>query len=142
TILGKKTFKAGLQYKRCLIPVTGFYEWRKPDKQPFFIQAANGYPLLLAGIYDHWRGADGSFVQSCAIITTEANNPMSKVHDRMPVILESRDMETWLDHGFTDPPSLHYLLKPCGDDLLTMYPVSRFVNKISNNGEECLRNAE
>ncbi len=142
TILEKKTFRAGLQYRRCLIPATGFYEWRKPDKQPFFIHSKDGKPLLLAGIYDQWNGSDGSFVQSCAIITTEANEIMQPVHERMPVILGGNDVLNWLSHGLTDAISLNFMLRPCNSDVLSMYPVSRYINKTQNNSAECLRQTE
>ena len=142
TILEKKTFKAGLQYRRCLIPATGFYEWRKPDKQPFFIHSTNGKALLLAGIYESWNGSNGSFVQSCAIITTEPNDKTKEIHDRMPVILDGLNVRSWLTHGLTDAVSLQFMLQPCNNDLLSTHPVSRFVNSVKNNGEACIQRVD
>jgi len=142
TILEKKTFKAGLQYRRCLIPVSGFYEWRKSDKQPFFITSSTGEPLLLAGICEYWNGCDGSFVQSCAVLTTEPNDKTKEIHDRMPVILGGQTAQTWMTHGFTDAVSLQFLLQPCDIDLLSMYPVSRYVNSVNHNDPNCLMRAD
>jgi putative SOS response-associated peptidase YedK len=171
TILSKPTFKTALIRRRCLIPATGFYEWRQTDKQPFFITAAdrsagcqscgNGRSagsasgstdglaglvsgstdsglLYFAGIVDYWTGADGSYIQSCAIITTEPNAVMMPIHERMPVILPPETWDTWLQESFADRYSLQALLQPCAPELITAYPVSKFVNSIKNNGEECL----
>jgi len=139
TIMEKKTFKNALLRRRCLIPATGFYEWRKPDKQPFFIHAKDDELLLLAGITEYWTGADGSFIQSAAIITTDANEAMQPVHDRMPVILPPDTWESWLTESFQDPASLQSFLKPCANDILDMYPVRKIVNSVSVNSEECLK---
>jgi putative SOS response-associated peptidase YedK len=138
TILEKPTFRNGLQKRRCLIPATGFYEWRKTDKQPFFIHANNDELLYLAGITEYWTGADGSYIQSCAIITTSPNKIMEPIHDRMPVILTQDVVESWLKDDFTDPASLAAFLKPCPDSLIDLYPVSKKVNSVSFNSEECL----
>lgn len=175
SILEKKTFKNALIRRRCIIPATGFYEWRKPDKQPFFIHAAssnagfptgiqridsnseksnagfptgnngnnNGYAdndlLYFAGITEYWTGADGSYIQSAAIITTDANETMKPIHDRMPVILPPETWESWLTDSFQDPTSLQSFLKPCANDILTAYPVSRLVNTVSFNSEDCYK---
>jgi putative SOS response-associated peptidase YedK len=139
TILEKPTFKNGLQKRRCLIPATGFYEWRKTDKQPFFIHGTNEDLLYLAGITEYWTGADGSYIQSCAIITTSPNKIMEPIHDRMPVILPKDVWQSWLKDDFTDPASLQALLKPCPEAMLDLYPVSKKVNGVSFNTEECLQ---
>jgi len=179
SILEKKTFKNALLRRRCLIPATGFYEWRKPDKQPFFIHAAKSsvgcFPelvegrsrekdvlatseccstspkaasaccstdfdlLYFAGITEYWTGADGSYIQSAAIITTAANEMMQPIHDRMPVILPPDVWESWLTDSFQDPASLQAMLKPCPNDILTAYPISRLVNTVNFNSEECYK---
>jgi putative SOS response-associated peptidase YedK len=139
TILEKKTFKNALLRRRCLIPATGFYEWRKADKQPFFFHAPDDELLYLAGITEYWTGADGSYIQSVAIITTAANEVMQPIHDRMPVILPSELWETWLTDSFQDPCSLQSFLKPCAKDVLTLHPVSRICNTVQINSEDCIK---
>lgn len=142
TITEKPTFRSGLQRRRCLIPANGFYEWRQGDKQPFFIHPSEGDLLFMAGIYDAWAGPDGSYVPSLAIITTSANDLMSPIHQRMPVILDGDDRLLWLDHSQTDALDFVPLLQPAPEGVLELYPVSRFVNKVGNNSEECLRPAD
>ncbi len=139
SILEKKTFKNALIRRRCIIPANGFYEWQKPDKQPFFIHAVNDDLLYFAGITEYWTGADGSYIQSAAIITTEANETMKPIHERMPVILPPDIWQSWLDDSFQDPASLQAFLKPCANDILTAYPVSRLVNTVNFNSEECYK---
>jgi putative SOS response-associated peptidase YedK len=138
TILEKPTFRNGLMKRRCLIPATGFYEWRKTDKQPFFIHGTEDNLLYMAGITEYWTGADGSYIQSCAIITTSPNKIMEPIHDRMPVILPQDLWQSWLKDDFTDPASLQALLRPCPETMLDLYPVSKKVNSVSFNTEECL----
>lgn len=138
TILEKPTFKTGLIRRRCLIPITGFYEWRKLDKQAFFIHGAQQDIIYLAGIYDTWTGADGSYVPSMGIITTEANAKMRQLHDRMPVIIGSDDLPTWMSRSYMDQKGLFSILKACPDDFIDYYPVSSAVNKVSEKGEICM----
>lgn len=138
TILEKPTFKNGLLRRRCLIPATGFYEWRKSDKQPFFIRKQDNDLLYLAGITEYWNGADGSFIQSCAIITTAPNEVMQPIHERMPVILTTDVIESWLQDDLKDPATLQALLKPCPAEMLTAYPVTKKVNSVVYKAEDCL----
>lgn len=137
TITEKPSFREGLQRRRCLIPANGFYEWRQSDKQPFYIHAANDDLLYLAGIYDAWYGADGSYIPSLAVITTEANSAMSSLHHRMPVLLSGDERLAWLDHKAIDALDYVPYLKPAPDEAIALYPVSKFVNKVGNNSEEC-----
>lgn len=138
TITEKPTFRSGLQRRRCLVPVTGFYEWRQSDKQPYFIHASDGGLLFLAGIYDAWYAADGSYIPSLGIITTDANGAMKELHHRMPVLISRDDRLTWLEHTQMDALDFVPLLRPSPDELINMYPVSKLVNKVGNNSEECL----
>ncbi len=139
TITEKPSFRKGLQRRRCLVPANGFYEWRKGDKQPFFIHAAHDDLIYLAGIYDSWHGPDGSYIPSLAIITTDANPEMQQLHHRMPVLLFGSDRLAWLEHTQTDPLDFVPLLKPAGEGSIAMHPVSKFVNKVGNNSEECVK---
>ena len=87
TITEKPSFRGGLQRRRCLVPANGFYEWRKSDKQPFFIRAALEDLIYMAAIYDVWNGPDGSYIPSLGIITTAASEKTRSIHDRVPVML-------------------------------------------------------
>ncbi len=142
TITEKSSFRGGLQRRRCLVPANGFYEWRKSDKQPFFIHAAGDDLIYLAAIYDVWSGADGSYVPSLGIITTEAGSKTHFIHERVPVMLFGEDRLAWLDHKQSDPLDFVPLLKAAGDEDLDLYPVSSFVNKVTNNSEICMQPLE
>ncbi|MCS7040325.1 MAG: SOS response-associated peptidase, partial [Anaerolineae bacterium] len=100
TLTEKPAFRTAFRRRRCLIPANGFYEWQKPTagrKQPYFIGLPDRRPFAFAGLWEHWEGADGSVLDSCAIITTAANERVRVLHDRMPVILERTDFGDWLD---------------------------------------------
>ena len=142
TITEKPSFRGGLQRRRCLVPANGFYEWRKSDKQPFFIHAAENDLIYLAAIYDVWSGADGSYVPSLGIITIEAGSKTRFIHERVPVMLFGEDRLAWLDHKQSDPLDFVPLLKAAGDEDLELYPVSSFVNKVENNSELCMQPLE
>ena len=106
TVHQKPAYRDAFRLRRCLIPADAFYEWQRTDgKQPYCIRRRDGEPLAFAGVWDHWRGADGKVIDSFAIITTAANRLMTPIHDRIPVILDSSEFERWLD------PDEHV---PCG----------------------------
>ena len=138
----KPSFKRALARRRCLIPVDGYYEWKKlsDGKQPYFIHASNESVLALAGLWETNTKVlpEGGSVETCAILTTSANASTRSVHDRMPVIIEPQDFEMWLDPNLIDASSLTGLLKPANSDLLQMRPVSRYVNDARNKGPRCL----
>jgi putative SOS response-associated peptidase YedK len=135
----KPSFRSPFKHRRCIIPASGFYEWVQLEghKQPYFIRPVDSDYFALAGIWDHWQGEDGKVANSCAIITTEANTLMSKIHDRMPVILGKEILSTWLD-GKTEQGVLLGMLGPYPDLLMESYPVSSKVNSPRNNGPECI----
>lgn len=142
TISTKPSFSNSFQHRRCLIPANGFFEWKRLDtrsKQPWNIFRADGQPLALAGIWDSWQTTDGDLLESCAVVTTEANSFMSAIHDRMPVILEKSDWKTWLDPAVTDLEMLTQLLTPCTSELLAGTPVSDFVNQVKHDTPDCLK---
>ena len=139
TITEKPSFRGGLQRRRCLVPANGFYEWRKSDKQPFFIRAALEDLIYMAAIYDVWNGPDGSYIPSLGIITTAASEKTRSIHDRVPVMLFGDNRLTWLDHKQSDPLDFVPLLKAPDDKELELYPVSRQVNKVENNSQLCLQ---
>lgn len=135
----KPSFRGPFKHSRCIIPVSGFYEWQHQGewKQPFFIRPANSGYFALAGLWDHWKGEDGKEIESCAIITTEANSLMRTIHDRMPVILMREALASWIDSR-TSQEVLLGMLGPCADLMMETYPVNSRVNSPRNNGPECV----
>lgn len=133
TIHEKPSFKASFIRRRLIVPVNGFYEWRASDKTPHFIHAAKDDLLYLGAIYDVWESADGSYLPSLGIITTQANAFMSKLHHRMPLIVNNKDIDSFLDPKLQDILVLKQMLLPAAEDLLKAYPVSRDVNQVSIN---------
>lgn len=142
TLAEKPSFRTSFRRKRCLILSTGFYEWQfqqdTRSKTPFFIQLMSHKPFAFAGLWDTWFHPDGSEVRSCAIITTEPNDLMSKIHSRMPVILPPESYSQWLAPGDQDLAKLQKLLQPFDSNLMEAYPVSKLVNSPSNDVRECV----
>lgn len=150
TVADKGAFKRSLAKRRCIVPVDGFYEWqrvegssgsRRPAKQPYFITRQDREPLAFAGLWAEWRGELGGeavVVRSATIITTAANETMTPVHDRMPVILDRSDWGRWLDRDVTDAAAITPLLVPAPPSLLLLTPVSTQVNSVRNNGPELI----
>lgn len=99
TAAAKPAFRAAMKYRRCLIAADGFFEWTGPKgrKRPFYIRRADGDPIGFAGLWEHWQGADGCEIDSAVILTTNANAEVSRLHERMPVILDADDFDAWLD---------------------------------------------
>lgn len=139
----KPSFRGPYRYKRCIIPVTGFYEWKKnPEektKTPYNICMQGGGVFGLAGLWDEWLSSDGSIVRSCTIITTTPNPLMAQLHDRMPVILAPQDYSTWLDPKPVKPGELDGLLKPYPQQHMAAYAVSTLVNSASNDSPVCVQ---
>jgi putative SOS response-associated peptidase YedK len=136
TAADKPSFRGPLRHRRCLVPCTGFYEWTGAPgaKQPHLIAPRAGGLMALAGLWEHWLGADGSELETMTILTVAANAAMSSLHDRMPLILAPADFSRWLDcsPGSTEPVA--DLLRPAPEDLLAIAPVSRKVNNVRNEG--------
>jgi len=139
TVAEKPSFRSAFKRRRCIIPASGFYEWQKTanGKQPVFIHAADKSPLGLAGLWEIWQGGDGSYLESCTIITTSPNTLMRPIHNRMPVILEPEDYATWL-HPDPDPMVGLHLLRPFPAEKMAAYPVNTYVNSPRNEGEACI----
>ena len=140
TLEEKPAFRSSLKYKRCLILADGFYEWKgasgKKTKTPFFIHMKDRKPFAFAGLWDSWNSPDGSQVKSCTIITTEPNELMAIIHNRMPVILHPRDYAKWLDPAAQTPDQLKPLIKSFPADIMNAYPVSTLVNTPANDAPE------
>jgi putative SOS response-associated peptidase YedK len=135
TIGTSPLFRDSFARRRCLVPMTGFYEWRQTmgdPKQPYWIGRKDREPFVLAGVWDSWTRADES-VDSFAIITTTPNPLMAGLHDRMPVILEPGEYASWLDPTSSNPQSLVDLLRPSRNPGFEAYPVSTRVNSPRND---------
>lgn len=127
----RNAWKAG---RRCLVVTDGFYEWRKTDKQPFMIALGNKQIMAMAGLWEEWKRRDAEPMRSCTIITTEANAMMAPIHDRMPVILGAEDWAAWLgEEPIADAATL---LKQFPAERMTMWPVSKAVGNVKNEGPE------
>jgi putative SOS response-associated peptidase YedK len=125
----KNAWEAG---RRCLVVAGGFYEWRKGDKQPFAIPCADGLTIM-AGLWEKWKSPAGEKINSCTIITTDANELLAPLHNRMPVILTPEDWPAWLGEREADQDELRALLKPAPNELLHLWPVSKRVGSVKNN---------
>lgn len=138
SVADKPAYRTAFKKRRCLIVADGFYEWRKDGKakQPHLIRLKGGGPFCFAGLWERWTRGEKP-VETCTIITTDANELMAPIHDRMPVILSPADYELWLDEAVQEPERLTPLLRPYAGDL-EAYPVSPFVNSPRNNAPECL----
>ena len=135
TVAEKPAFRAAFRRWRCIVPASGFYEWRavqeagRTIKQPYFIRPREKGDLFgFAGLTERWVSPDGEEVRTCCIITTDANALMTPIHDRMPAILAPNDYGAWLDLGTTDVDSLRALLRPADPGEIIAHPVCRAVN--------------
>jgi putative SOS response-associated peptidase YedK len=137
-IASKPSFRSAFKKRRCVVPASGFYEWKgaKAPKQPFCIGLAGGQPFAFAGLWEQCL-LDGEVIDSCTIITTEPNPLLAEVHNRMPVILAPGDYAGWLDPQAT-PDALQALLRPYPADDMRAVPVSTYVNNVRNQGPQCV----
>jgi putative SOS response-associated peptidase YedK len=141
TVESKPSFREAFKYRRCLIPASGFYEWKATNqgKQPYCITSDNGKPFAFAGLYEHWEGTQGEIIDSCTIIVTQAKGEIATIHDRMPVILSPDNYDAWLDEGTKDPAILKPLLLAYEATDIHLYPVSRSVNSPKNNSPDNIK---
>lgn len=140
TVQEKPIFREAYQFRRCLIPTTGFFEWKSEGsrKQPYFIKMKNGRLFAMAGIWEAWQNPGGGTIESCAIITTAANTIVGKIHDRMPAIFPENSYGLWLS-ATADGKALHEFLRPYDPFKMTAHPVSGMVNYVNNEGEGCIK---
>jgi putative SOS response-associated peptidase YedK len=165
TVATKPAYRRAFERRRCIIPADGFYEWRAVEgvkvRQPYFIRRRDGEPLAFAGLWESWYDPNGqersgallaegiaggsesdpskrspSRLRSCAIVTTTANEELTPLHHRMPVVLPAPHWDEWLDPQRQDVERLQSLCAPLPDGELVFHPVSRLVNKPDNNGPE------
>jgi putative SOS response-associated peptidase YedK len=136
TVEEKPAFREAFKKRRCIIPADGFYEWQRMEgrKQPFFFQMKDERPFGFAGLWERWQGVGGEAIESCTILTTEANEVLRPVHDRMPVILHSDDYKLWLDEDMRKRELLKDLLRPYPAEEMISHPVSTAINSPHNQG--------
>lgn len=139
TLSEKPAFKRLVKDRRCLVPGDSFYEWRKvgKGKVPMLFKLAAGVPFAFAGLWDSWKKPDGATLYTCTIITTEPNDLLKPIHNRMPVILNDNDAMAWLGHDAGDLSHALSLLKPFPADLMEAYEVSPLVNNPRNDLPDC-----
>jgi putative SOS response-associated peptidase YedK len=144
TVGEKPAFRSAFRTRRCLVPSSGFYDWKKEEgrKQPYFIRPRGRSSFAFAGLWEQWRGPEGSLVESCTLITTEANELISQLHDRMPAILSPSEYALWLDPGVSDGTRLIPLLRPYPAKELETFPVGAFVNNPKMDDSRCIAPAK
>jgi putative SOS response-associated peptidase YedK len=140
TVAEKPAFRAAFRRRRCLVLADGFFEWRKEGKkQPYYIRMRDEGPFAFAGLWERWApGAEDSALETCNLITTDANELMRDMHDRMPVILPREDYGTWLDPAIQDTQQLLALLQPYKSEAMIANPVSTRVNNPKHDDAECI----
>lgn len=131
----RPTFREPFLRRRCLVPLDGFYEWKKQgrERQPYAVALTDGRLMAMAGLWDSWRSPDGEQVRSFTIITTEANELLAPLHDRMPVILGPENWGVWLGEVPADPQRLKALLVPYPANDMVIWPVDKRVGNVKNN---------
>jgi len=152
TLFDKPAFRVSVKRRRCLILADGYYEWKTfgpKKKQPYFLRPKDDGPIAFAGIWDCWspphpqplsQEARGALepIESCGIITTDANELSRPIHDRMPVMLRGAEAAAWIDPAIEEPRLLAELLRPFPAELMTCYAVGPLVNSVKNNGPQCI----
>jgi putative SOS response-associated peptidase YedK len=140
TVAATPAFRVAIHRRRCLVPATGFYEWRREGRRrlPYHARPRDGRPIAFAGLWSLWRHPDTEeWLRSCSIVTTGPNAVISPLHDRMPVVLDRAEWPRWLDPT-SAPDEVRAMLHPAPDDALELVAVSRLVNDVRNEGPELL----
>jgi len=138
----KASFRAAMRHRRVLVPASGFYEWRRPPKgsrepsQAYWVRPRKGGIVAFAGLMETWSSADGSEVDTAAILTTAANASIRQIHDRMSVVIQPEDFARWLDCKTQEPREIVDLFGPVNEDYFEAIPVSDKVNKVANAGPD------
>jgi len=139
TAAEKPAFRAAFRRRRCLVVADGFYEWQRLErgKQPFYIHLRDERPFAFAGLWEYWEGPEGA-LESCVLLTTEPNDLLRPLHNRMPVILPSEHYDLWLDPDVQKAGLLQPLLCPYPSEGMVAYSISTWVNKPANDGPRCI----
>jgi len=143
TVAEKPAFRSAFRQRRCLVVSDGFYEWKKGPgrKQPFYIRMRDDRPFAFAGLWEHWEADDGTGIESCALLTTQPNEVLRPIHDRMPVILDRANYDLWLDPTMADVDRLRPLLCPYRAEEMKVYPVGTRVNSPTRDDPACMEPA-
>ena len=146
SLLDRPAFADAVAHRRCLVPVDGFYEWRRlPSgaRQPWFVDPDGGGPLVMAGLWDRWVSPDGEALVTVAIVTVAANEDVGRLHDRMPAVLADPDAwDRWLDPTVVDPDQVTSVLRPAAAGYLRLRPVDPRVNNVAHDDPSLLVEAE
>ena len=149
TVTEKPSFRSAFAKRPCVVPVDGFYEWDHRAghaKQPNYFTRTDGQPMLIAGLYERWHDpeapSDAQPLVTCTIITTAPSDDMDEIHDRMPVVLEADDVETWINVRDHEPDERTLLLRPARAGTLTHYGVATTVGSVKNDGPELIAPVE
>jgi len=136
TVAEKPSFRDAFKRRRCIVPASGFYEWKVMSawKQPYYITLKSGEPLAMAGLWESWHGETGELVRTFCILTTAANSLMEQIHDRMPVLLHPDDFACWLDPAVAGTELLP-VMHPYPADLMDAWAVSNAVSRANNEGK-------
>ncbi|NDJ61493.1 MAG: SOS response-associated peptidase [Chloroflexi bacterium] len=145
TAAEKPAFRTAYKRRRCLIPTTGFYEWQQRDdadgkthKVPLYIHPKDDSVFAFAGLWEVWHSPEGDEIRTFTILTTDANDFMAPIHNRMPVILDPADYDRWLTPDEVRTRDVQALLIPYQADTLTAHEVSKAVNRAANDSPECI----
>jgi putative SOS response-associated peptidase YedK len=143
TVMEKRSFSSSFRKRRCIIPASGYYEWEKtPEgKMPNYIFLKGGEPMALAGIHGEWTNTMGERIRTCAILTTDANDLLAPIHERMPVILTLGLISSWLSEGRVDPSLFSHMFQPFPARGIAYHRVSRQVNRPGYDRPECIEPA-
>jgi putative SOS response-associated peptidase YedK len=141
SVAEKPAYRAAFKRRRCLILADGYYEWtgKAREKQPWHFRLRDDAAFAFAGLWECWRPPAGEPVETCAIVTTDANELAKLYHDRMPVILHPADYARWLDPEYQRVEELAPLLRPYPAELMVAEPVSTLVNNPRNDSPDCVR---
>jgi putative SOS response-associated peptidase YedK len=140
TLAEKPAFRSAYKRRRCIVIADGFYEWQQQaaKKQPFYFRLKDGKPFGFAGLWEQWESLSGEKINSCTIVTTDANELIQAHHHRMPVILFQKDYDVWLDPSVQNLETLQGLLQPLPAEAMVGYAVSTLVNNHKHNTPECI----
>jgi putative SOS response-associated peptidase YedK len=145
TAAEKNTFRAAMRHRRALIPASGFYEWKRKGGKPvqaYWVKPKDGGIVAFGALMETWHVPGGSEMDTAAILTTSANEAISKIHHRMPVVIRQQDFDRWLDCVNNEPRDVADLMQPIQPDFFEAIPVSDKVNKFSNTGPEIQERVE
>jgi putative SOS response-associated peptidase YedK len=140
SVSDKPAYRRSFRKQRCLVATDGFYEWKKQGKlkQPYHIRRKDHRPFAFAGLWERWKDPEGKLLDTFTILTTDANELIRPLHDRMPVIVDRKDFALWLDPEVNDPVQLQALLVPAPPEDLETVPVSRAVNSPAYDAADCI----